>query len=128
MTKLSSNRNFPGETFSLKFLLDKAVRIRAFRRRELRGAALSMAFLGGGDLMSFERIGRYEIDLDAFRTIDQKNWVPYLAIYRVTTGAFQNACVFPRQRVVTSSVFDTRERALEEGRSYAVRKIVGGKF
>jgi len=72
MTKLSSNRNFPGETFSLKFLLDKAVRIRAFRRRELRGAALSMAFLGGGDLMSFERIGRYEIDLDAFRTIDQK--------------------------------------------------------
>lgn len=78
--------------------------------------------------MSFERIGRYEIDLDAFRTIDQKNWVPYLAIYRITTGAFQSACVFPRQRVVASSVFDSKERALEEGRSYAVRKIVGGKF
>ena len=76
--------------------------------------------------MHTERVGRFEVELSALQLIHNGGWVAFAAIHTLEAVAGDPAAVFPRQRVVDETVFESEAAAIAGARQAALAFLKSG--
>lgn len=77
--------------------------------------------------MHTEVLGHYQVELSARQIIDHGGWAAFAAIREVPADAAQ-AAVFPTQRVVDETIFESEEAAIAGARRVALAFLRSGKL
>ena len=80
--------------------------------------------------MHTEMLGHYQVELFARQIIDHGGWAAFAAIHEVPADDAQplQATVFPPQRVVDETVFESEEAAIAGARRVALAWLHSGKL
>ena len=82
--------------------------------------------------MHTEVLGHYQVELSARQIIDHGGWAAFAAIHAVlpddtpSLQAGAHATIFPTQRVVDETVFESEEAAIAGARRVAIAFLKSG--
>jgi hypothetical protein len=75
--------------------------------------------------MHTEVLGHYQVELSARQIIDHGGWAAFATIHEVPAGD-NSAAIFPMQRVVGETVFESEEAAIAGARRVALAFLRSG--
>jgi hypothetical protein len=75
--------------------------------------------------MHTEVLGHYQVELSARQIIDHGGWAAFATIHEVLAGD-NPAAIFPMQRVVGETVFESEEAAIAGARCVALAFLRSG--
>jgi len=78
--------------------------------------------------MHTEVLGHYQVELSARQIIDHGGWAAFAAIHEVPADEAREsqATIFPTQRVVDETIFESEEAAIAGARRVAIAFLQSG--
>lgn len=76
--------------------------------------------------MHTEVLGHFQVELSARQIIDHGGWAAFAAIHEIAAGTHAQFTIFPAQRVVDETVFESEEAAIDGARRIALAFLRSG--